>query len=102
MGEIKSVLTATTLDSAIEAGRAFKRLRPTFENGDTVSRHQSGLLEATGGVPPFFVLAFEQDVSWRTLLAKLNEAEPVPVPAGKEFLIPDATNRSRQSTLSAC
>ena len=41
------------------------------------------ILEATGAVPPFFVVAFENKIALRTLFERLKAAEPVAMPEGK-------------------
>jgi hypothetical protein len=86
VGEVKSVLTKTELTSALEVGEKFKRLRPTFNPDDKIfgSKNRAlGLL--TGGAPPFFVLAFENEVATDTIVKMLVNCAPVPVPAGKEY-----------------
>jgi hypothetical protein len=84
VGEVKSVLTLDELDDCLEKATKFKRLRQTLGGTDsTVSPDVRRILDATGAVPPFFVVAFENKIALRTLFERLEAAEPVAMPEGK-------------------
>lgn len=86
VGEVKSVLTTTALDDCIKKGSVFKRLRPSLAEGDHIPSPQvHALYEEMGGTPPFFVIAFENEVAMTTLHDLLSAMTHVPVPDGKGF-----------------
>lgn len=85
VGEIKSVLNKQELSRSIKAGKKFKRLRPTISEEERIhGASNRALVEATGGVPPFFILAFENSIAIDTILTTLKSMELVPAPDGKD------------------
>lgn len=95
VGEVKSVLTTVELERAIKAGAKYKTLRPTFADDDKIfGAANRELALATGGVPPFFVLAFERVAATKTILETLRSAEKVPLPDGKGY--PDGRGNDPQ------
>jgi hypothetical protein len=84
VGEVKSVLTHIKLNDCLEKATKFKRLRQTLGSMDSpVKPDVERMLEATGAVPPFFVVAFENEIPLRTLFERLKAAKPVAMPEGK-------------------
>jgi hypothetical protein len=98
VGEIKSVLTTHELKKAIDAGRKFKRLRPSPTEEERVhGASNRALLELTAGVPPFFILAFENSVAIETVSNTLATMKLEPAPHGK--LVPYGTRTDAQSPI---
>ena len=77
-------MTLDELDDCLKKATKFKRLRQTLGSTDsTLNPSVERILEATGAVPPFFVVAFENKIALRTLFERLKAAEPVAMPEGK-------------------
>lgn len=79
-GEVKTVLTSRELSSAIENARAFKRMRQKIPKGSVVNFVDAGgpVFE---GPPPWFLFAFESQISIdavRATLADLQAKEHLP------------------------
>jgi hypothetical protein len=84
VGEIKSELTKKELKRSIRAAAKFKELRPTATEEERIYGVMNrSLIEVTGGVPPFFILAFENSIAIETILKILQSMQPVPTPQGK-------------------
>ncbi|MDE1673185.1 DUF6602 domain-containing protein [Nocardia gipuzkoensis] len=79
VGEVKTRLTTGELQDCIEKGIRFKRLRRAVGKHDVILNHSEEYLVETQLLPPFFVLAFENDVAIDTVLKRMNEAPLAPV-----------------------
>lgn len=85
-GEVKSRLTTAELADCIEKGAAFKQLRMTINNADRVMTADDGTyMKQIGLVPPFFVVAFENQVAGDTIGTRLRSAGLVSPPPGKSM-----------------
>ena len=84
---MKSVLTVDAIADCIKKASRYKRLRPTFNAVDSIEGGDAQLAYARqiGGVPPFIVVAVENQVALPTLQQRLAEAALVSPPSGKAF-----------------
>lgn len=74
-GEIKTVLNTTHLASAIAASRRFKALRLSPEVGTMIHANPSDT-ERFYQCPPYFLFAFESEVSFSSILDTVHAAAP--------------------------
>ncbi|MFD7610915.1 DUF6602 domain-containing protein [Streptomyces sp. NPDC059828] len=82
-GEIKSRLTLSDLDDALNKATIFKKLRNEHAKGD--SRHTNDSDAARFyECPPYFLFAFESVVAVETLIERLDGAALVPGPGGAD------------------
>lgn len=83
-GEVKATMTIAELGDCIKKGAAFKELRMTINPDDVVmtARHQE-LIKQIGLVPPYFALAFDNDVAIDTMGKRLAKAGLISPPSGK-------------------
>ncbi len=89
VGEVKTKLTTDELPDCIAKGLSFKRLRRAVGKDDVVLNHSEEYLVETQLLPPFFVLALENDVAIDTLLKRMNDAPLAPVQPTKLFFKED-------------
>ncbi len=83
---MKAALDASALDDCLAKGTAFKRLRMTINDSDhVVTPGQQAFMNQIGLVPPYFVVAFENETANNTLMNRLQQADLVPPPAGKSL-----------------
>lgn len=83
VAEVKATLRASSLKSAIEAGTEFKKLAPKYNKQDRILSDEA-YTRHTNGLPPFVLIAFDTNMSEKTLLRTLYEASDVPsaIPGG--------------------
>jgi hypothetical protein len=84
VGEVKSKLTPAELTDCIKKGTTYKHLRQCLGASDRIL-NRSPYMTETSVLPPFFVIAHEPGMTIKTLLQKLHDATPVPMPEGKDF-----------------
>ncbi|MEV0769962.1 DUF6602 domain-containing protein [Nocardia salmonicida] len=84
VGEVKSVLTTGELDKVITSATRFKTLRPTPQKGDRILNQSKEFTAETLGLPPYFLVVFDNRVAIDTLRERLTKASLAPVPAGKD------------------
>lgn len=84
IGEVKSVLTTAELEKALASARTAKQLRPTPQAGDRVLNQSPEYTAETLGLPPYFLVAFENKIANETLWKTLTHAAAAPVPPGKD------------------
>jgi hypothetical protein len=75
VGEVKTVLNSTHLNSIIAASRKFKALRITHAKGTMIHTNPSDR-ERFYTCPPYFLFAFESELSFPTIIDTLNAAAP--------------------------
>jgi hypothetical protein len=75
-GEVKSRLTTRQLDLAIDGGRRFKKLRNGHLKADQIFTNESDLSRFYD-CPPYFLVAFENDVAMGTIVERLSAADRV-------------------------
>lgn len=84
IGEVKSVLTIDELKKALASARKAKQLRPTPQIGDRILNQNNEYMEETLGLPPYFLIAFENKIALPTLHKILTLAPEASVPPGKD------------------
>lgn len=85
VGEVKSLLTTGELDKVIASASKVKRLQLSPQKGDRITNHSKEYQRETEGVPPYFLVAFENNIADDTLMERLATAPLVPAPEGKYF-----------------
>lgn len=75
-GEVKAKLTTSELDDSLVKGRQLRRLRYRHDLGDVVRANRSDL-DRYYASPPFFLVAFECNVSPETIIARVEAADEV-------------------------
>lgn len=102
-GEVKARLTTSKLDDCVKKGRKFKRLRMTISEGDhAITQKHSDYMRQVGLVPPYFVIAFANNISLDTLGEKLQAADLVYPPDGKSEGPEDAGNEPQPPLDAVC
>ena len=84
-GEVKSVLTTSELAGSIKSARRFKQLKSVFGPETTVKSNPSDLPRFVDS-RPYFLFAFESEVTSETVLERLREAAQEGDRSGLDFL----------------
>lgn len=85
-GEVKARLDVGTLDDCIQKGTAFKQLRMTINPSDHVMTvKDQAYMKQIGLVPPYFAIAFENNVADNTVGERLQSAGLISPPEGKSI-----------------
>jgi hypothetical protein len=74
-GEVKTILNSANLSSTIAASRRFKSLRITHSKGNTIHTNISDQ-KRFYTCPPYFLFAFESELSLPTIIDNFNAAAP--------------------------
>lgn len=74
-GEVKTILNSAHLGSTVAASRRFKSLRIAHAKGTTIHTNISDR-ERFYTCPPYFLFAFESELSFPTIIDTLNAAAP--------------------------
>jgi hypothetical protein len=74
-GEVKTVLNSQHLESTIRAAQTFKNLRTTYSSGCMINSNKSDA-ERFYSCPPYFLVAFESELSLPSIVSKIKAANP--------------------------
>lgn len=102
-GEVKARLDVGALDDCIRKGRAFKQLRMTINSSDhAITVKDSAYMKQIGLVPPYFVIAFENQIADDTMGKRLQEAGLVSPPEGKSMGEEDSADTPQPPLDAVC
>lgn len=102
-GEVKSRLDVATLQDSIAKGSAFKKLRMTVGESDSVmTPKDQAYMQQIGNVPPYFVVAFDNVVADNTIAERLEMAGLIEPPNGKSMGIQDWANTPQPPLDAIC
>ncbi|MGB1288016.1 MAG: DUF6602 domain-containing protein [Aggregatilineales bacterium] len=77
VGEVKTTLNSSHLDSALSNAKKFKRLKPHTLGGLIGYKYGSNHEQVYNYVPPFFIFAFESSLSFEKISQTINEFQKI-------------------------
>lgn len=85
-GEVKSVLTSQSLEETFAKSRQFKHLRNYDLPGDQIFAKTNPAEDPLHICPPYFLVAFESQLSLETVQSKATEAKSIAAESGERIL----------------